>query len=73
VSKHTLYAWKSKYGLEGSEAEKLRSLRDENGRLRESSENRSQGDQHFYSALCFPGSGFGASSFSGSSPRCGRP
>ena len=35
VSKHTIYAWKAKYGgLEVSEAEELRSLRDENGRLK---------------------------------------
>ena len=34
-SKHTIYAWKAKYGgLEVSEAEELRSLRDENGRLK---------------------------------------
>ena len=35
VSKHTLYAWKAKYGgLEVSEAQKLRSLEDENSRLK---------------------------------------
>ncbi len=35
VSKHTIYAWKAKYGgLEVSEAEELRSLRDENVRLK---------------------------------------
>ena len=35
VSKHTIYAWKAKYGgLEISEAQELRSLRDENGRLK---------------------------------------
>ena len=35
VSKHTIYAWKAKYGgLEVSEAQELRSLRDENTRLK---------------------------------------
>ena len=35
VSKHTIYAWKAKYGgLEVNEAQELRSLRDENGRLK---------------------------------------
>ena len=35
VSKHTIYAWKAKYGgLEVSEAQRLRSLEDENSRLK---------------------------------------
>ncbi len=35
VSKHTIYAWKAKYGgLEVSEAEEVKHLRDENGRLK---------------------------------------
>jgi len=35
VSKHTLYAWKAKYGgLEVSEAQEAKQLRDENTRLR---------------------------------------
>ena len=35
VSKHTLYAWKAKYGgLEVSEAQRLRQLEDENYRLK---------------------------------------
>lgn len=35
VSKHTLYAWKAKYGgLELNEAQRLRSLEDENSRLK---------------------------------------
>jgi len=35
VSQHTIYAWKAKYGgLEVNEAEELRSLRDENSRLK---------------------------------------
>ena len=35
VSKHTIYAWKAKYGgLEVSEAQRLRQLEDENGRLK---------------------------------------
>jgi putative transposase len=35
VSKHTIYAWKSQYGgMEVSEVEELRSLRDENHRLK---------------------------------------
>ena len=35
VSKHTLYTWKAKYGgLEVSEAQRLRSLEDENSRLK---------------------------------------
>lgn len=35
VSKHTLYAWKAKYGgLEVSQAQELRQLREENGRLK---------------------------------------
>lgn len=35
VSQHTIYAWKAKYGgLEVNEAEELRSLRDENNRLK---------------------------------------
>jgi putative transposase len=32
VSKHTIYAWKAKFGgMEASEAQKLRTLEDENG------------------------------------------
>jgi putative transposase len=35
VSKHTIYAWKAKYGgLEVSEAQRLRELTDENSRLK---------------------------------------
>lgn len=35
VSVHTIYAWKAKYGgMEVNEAEELRSLREENGRLK---------------------------------------
>jgi putative transposase len=35
VSKHTIYGWKAKYGgLEVSEAQRLRQLEDENGRLK---------------------------------------
>ena len=35
VSKHTIYAWKAKYGgLEVSEAPRLRQLEDENRRLK---------------------------------------
>lgn len=35
VSKHTIYAWKAQYGgMEVNEAEELRSLRDENQRLK---------------------------------------
>lgn len=35
VSKHTIYAWKAKYGgLEVSEAQRLRQLEDENHRLK---------------------------------------
>ena len=35
VSKHTVYAWKAKYGgLEVSEAQELKQLREENGRLK---------------------------------------
>lgn len=35
VSKHTIYAWKSKYGgMEVSEAEEVKHLRDENARLK---------------------------------------
>lgn len=35
VSKHTVYAWKAKYGgLEVSEAQELKQLRDENARLK---------------------------------------
>lgn len=35
VSKHTIYAWKQKYGgLEVAEAQELKQLRDENGRLK---------------------------------------
>ena len=35
VSKHTIYAWKAKYGgMEVKEAEELRSLREENHRLK---------------------------------------
>jgi putative transposase len=34
VSKHTIYAWKAKFnGIDASEAQKLRALEDENGRL----------------------------------------
>jgi putative transposase len=35
VSKHTIYAWKTKYGgMEVSEAQEAKQLRDENTRLR---------------------------------------
>jgi putative transposase len=35
VSKHTIYGWKAKYGgLEVNEAQRLRQLEDENGRLK---------------------------------------
>ncbi len=35
VSKHTVYAWKQKYGgLEVAEAQELKQLRDENSRLK---------------------------------------
>ena len=35
VSKHTMYAWKAKYGgLEVSEVQELKQLRDENARLK---------------------------------------
>jgi putative transposase len=35
VSKHTLYAWKAKYGgMEVSEAQEAKQLRDENARLK---------------------------------------
>jgi putative transposase len=35
ISKHTLYAWRAKYGgLEVSEAQELKQLRDENARLK---------------------------------------
>ena len=35
VSKHTMYGWKAKYGgLEVNEAQRLRSLEDENSRLK---------------------------------------
>ncbi len=35
VSKHTIYAWKQKYGgMEVSEAQEVRALRDENARLK---------------------------------------
>jgi putative transposase len=35
VSRHTLYAWKAKYGgLEVNEAQKLKRLEDENSRLK---------------------------------------
>jgi putative transposase len=38
VSKHTIYAWKAKFGgMDASEAQKLRALEDENGRLKNSS------------------------------------
>ncbi len=35
ASKHTIYAWKAKYGgLEVNEAQRLRQLEDENSRLK---------------------------------------
>ncbi len=35
VSKHTIYAWKAKYGgLEVSDAQELKQLREENARLK---------------------------------------
>ena len=35
VSKHTIYAWKQKYGgMEVSEAREVKQLREENGRLK---------------------------------------
>ena len=35
ISKHTIYAWKAKYGgMDVSEAEEVKHLRDENSRLK---------------------------------------
>jgi putative transposase len=35
ISKHTLYAWKAKYGgMDANQAQEAKQLRDENGRLR---------------------------------------
>lgn len=35
VSKHTIYGWKAKYGgMDASEAQEAKQLRDENGRLK---------------------------------------
>ena len=35
VSKHTIYAWKAKFGgMDATEAQKLRAWEDENGRLK---------------------------------------
>ena len=35
VSKHTIYAWKAKYGgMDGSDPQEAKQLRDENGRLK---------------------------------------
>ncbi len=35
ISKHTLYAWKAKYGgMDASQAQEAKQLRDENNRLR---------------------------------------
>ena len=35
VSKHTIYAWKSKYGgMDVNEAQEVKQLREENGRLK---------------------------------------
>ena len=35
VSKHTIYAWKAKFGgMDASESQRLRALEDENGRLK---------------------------------------
>jgi putative transposase len=35
LSKHTIYAWKAKYGgMEVSEAQEVKQLREENGRLK---------------------------------------
>lgn len=35
VSKHTIYAWKAKFGgMDASEAQRLRALEDENSRLK---------------------------------------
>jgi putative transposase len=35
VSKHTIYAWKAKFGgMDATETQKLRGLEDENGRLK---------------------------------------
>jgi putative transposase len=42
VSKHTLYAWKAKYGgMEVSEAQEAKRLREENNRLRKLVADRS--------------------------------
>jgi hypothetical protein len=42
VSKHTIYAWKAKYdGMEVSEAEEVKHLRDENARLKKLVADRS--------------------------------
>ncbi len=36
VSKHTIYVWKAGFGgMDGSEADEVKHLRDENGRLKE--------------------------------------
>jgi putative transposase len=41
VSQHTIYAWKAKYGgMEVNEAQRLRSLEDENSRLKRLEEMR---------------------------------
>ena len=58
VSKHTIYAWKSRFGgMDASEAQKLRALEDENGRLK-----RLVADMRGYA-------GRSDASFAGSPPR----
>jgi putative transposase len=45
VSVHTIYAWKAKYGgMEVNEAEELRSLREENQRLKSPTERNRGGE-----------------------------
>ena len=34
MSKHTIYAWKAKYGIDVSEAQQAKQLREENSRLK---------------------------------------
>jgi len=47
VSKHTIYAWKAKYGgMEVSEAREVKQLREENARLKKLVAELSPGQRH---------------------------
>lgn len=52
MSKHTIYAWKAKYGgLDRNEAQRLKELEDENQRLKKLVANLASGEEYALFAL----------------------